>query len=435
MKKIVNVNKKTSNPSSNEKILIYGFDKLGFELPLTDHTSNQNVYKFKGCSSQVELLDFDYIIICSGAFEKFIEKRETFDFYWDCESDEEGISAFERMIRNCLKKNKKIIFLMNEFERYLKGQNLSHTDLAKKWLLNFFPYSKKISNQSFLTHKRNEFQTYVENYGVGKIQIVEDNNDPDLEFTRLITDNHDNIFGVELNKDLFFLPFQTTAKDPESLIKMAILVHKAVSDYVANYELNLPEWVLEFNFKSEKNLNEEIENLEKQLLNRRNALEKNNSYKSILANQGDTLANMVVNILKNYFDFDVRDYNEKLEDFEIIDENGEVIVSGEVKGVAKSCARKHISQLITNRDVREHNFEKVKGMFIINDWRTKKKIEDKVATEIPHDCINVAQNNNVVIMRTIDLLNYMKSVEGLSKEERGEKFIKLVMNSTGHLKF
>lgn len=416
------------------KALVFGFDHCGFTLTDKKETINGIEYHYSKYETHVDLSQYDYCVIPSGIFESIELRRSYIGNSNECKYDKERLLEFDRMVINFIRNKGKMIFLMSEITKEIpiddyRSHKIHETDLAKKILLQFFSRSESPKDQPPLQHKRNEFQKFTEKYGVGKTRL---NTGAELEFTPLIgTYDNENIFGVELlDKRLFFLPFHTTKKDFKSLIDLSLSTVESVMNYIQNHTVNIPEWVKSFSFQSEVSIKEKILELEKLMEAETEKQIAFDSYKSILCNQGDPLASEIVKILKNYFGLIVDDKDEKLDDFAILNDNHEVICSGEIKGVAGDCKRQYLSQLNANRDMKEYP-SGLKGLLVINDGMKIKSVTDKGNTKIPNDCLLYAQKENINIIRTIDLLNLMQLTEDKDISERREFFHKIISGESG----
>lgn len=426
---------KTSKISS--RVLSFGFDGCGFTLDgYPKIVTNGIEYNFVQYDSHVDLNEFDVCIIPSGIFESITRRSNFMENFEICKFDHEKLLEFERMVVNFLKNKKVIIFLMSGIKKQINGEgystpDISHTDLAKKMLLNLFPQSGSIREEPHLKHNRNEFQKFTEKYGIGKTRIY---SYADIESTTLISSASGSVFGVELfDKRLFFLPYHTTNKDFNSLNDLSVLATESVLNYIQNHTVNIPEWVKAFTFIGESSIQEKITELKKSIDVELEKLIALDGYKSLLCNQGDPLAIEVVKVMKSYFGLNVDDKDEKLDDFSILDDAGEVLCSGEIKGVAGDCKRQYLSQLNANRDMKGYP-EGTKGLLIINDGMKIKTISEKFLTAIANDCLIYAEKESINIIRTIDLLNIMALLEDKTLVERKEFLTKLLKGKAGWIK-
>ncbi|MDC1174203.1 hypothetical protein OAT67_02335 [Bacteriovoracaceae bacterium] len=410
-----------NDDSVKTKVVAFGFDQCGFEVDSYKKISNGFEYNFVKYDTHTDINQYDICIIPSGIFEELERRSNYMDSYVNCNFDKARLLEFERMILNFIRNKKTLIFLMTEIVKEISAgsyrtQNIEETDLAKKYLLSFFPRSESRNEVPHLNHNRNEFQKFTEKYGVGKTLILTGYNS-ELEFTPLISSGS-STFGVELlDKRLFFLPYHTTKYNFQSLHDLISSTVESATSYIQNHTVNVPDWVKDYNFTSEELCNKKIIELEKEIEEESNKLAKIEGYKSILCNQSDALAIEVTKILKSFFGLNIDDIDEKLDDFSILNDENNVICSGEIKGVAGNCKRKYLSQLNANRDMKEYP-DGTKGLLVINDNLKIKTIPEKFETDIPNDCLVYSIKENINIIRTIDLINLMKLHEENSIEER-----------------
>lgn len=437
--KMIQLNRKVKDEVKNNiRVLVFGFDQCGFTLTTEKRESLNGIeYNYVPYSQHVDLAEYDVCVVPSGIFESIERYSSYMGTHEGCKYDKERLLEFDRMVINFLKNRKVLIFLMSDIRKEIdigsyRTSDISETDLAKKMLLGFFPLSASHQVQPHLKHNRNEFQKYTEKYGVGKTRVF--SNDKDLNFTTLISSQSDEVFGVELiDKRLFFLPYHTTKKDFKSLSDLLSLAVESVTNYIQNHTVNIPEWVKSFSFANEVSIQKKIAELKELIEVETEKQVELDSCKSILCNQGDPLAVEIIKILKKFFGLIVDDKDEKLDDFSILNEKGEIICSGEIKGVAGDCKRQYLSQLNANRDMKDYPVG-MKGLLIINDGMKIKTISDKGSTTISNDCLIYALKENINILRTIDLLNLMVLVEDKTIDERRALFNKLLVGEAGWIK-
>lgn len=220
---------------------------------------------------------------------------------------------------------------------------------------------------------------------------------------------------------------------------------ESINDFLLFLGLNdkkeeAPTWINDiefFNDKEEKekivDSQEEIDNLEKEISLSTKQLEENLKYKSILYTNGDELVEIVFDILKTMFDYDLDSFiDEKKEDFII--KLDDITLIGEIKGVNSSIKSGHISQLdvhyqgyLDNLAETEQS-EVAKSILIINHQRNR-NIGDRISV---HETQNsLAKRNGSLIIETTTLL---KLFEKFKRSELSiEEFKYLIKNNNGLL--
>lgn len=116
-----------------------------------------------------------------------------------------------------------------------------------------------------------------------------------------------------------------------------------------------------------------------------------------------------MSILREVFELQVKTEDKRIEDAAIVDENGNVLAVVEIKGESGSFKREHVNQVDSHRE-RLYLPAKTRGLLIMNTNMKASSLAEK--DEAPHpDIIAKAVAENVLMMRTLDLLRYADLVE------------------------
>lgn len=203
-----------------------------------------------------------------------------------------------------------------------------------------------------------------------------------------------------------------------------------------------PKWIEEINILNDIMLKEkisEIDNfIDEKLKEREKAiqiLEKNNNIKSILYETDKNLQNQVIEILNEILEYkDDNFIDENEEDFRIIKESNTFII--ETKGLKRNVSGtdigKTFNHVLTYEEKleQEEKKERVKGIFIVATQRDK-KLEER--EKIPDRQIKIAERNNILIIRTEQLLELFEDYK--NKKITTEIIIKLFSEQVGELKY
>jgi hypothetical protein len=103
----------------------------------------------------------------------------------------------------------------------------------------------------------------------------------------------------------------------------------------------------------------------------------------------------------------------------------------EVKGTTKGIKREYINQVDSHRE-RNELPPSLPGILLINIEMSIEGITQRLATTVDNEQIKHAQNFNVLIVRTIDLLFLMKRLE--NDPERKNKLLSLLSSGGGWLR-
>ncbi len=402
----------TSNKSEKINILVYGFDMLGYQNPSEPLNISTNIkIQFSNFSVQLNLDDFNGVIIPQGIFESIERSKTSIYTYYDIKVETDLLYEREREVINLLKQDNWICFLVSDIIDAIpqggRTKNIKDTDLCKRVLNSFNIRRRRPNVLTYLESKSNEFLEYIKEYGVAKnvFDFIQSNTKPKV----LITSGRATV-GFEIKKKIFVIPFHTTKINTPTLRHFSKTIANAILDYRQKNIILLPSWLNSFQFEKEKFLDKEIDNLKKKLADFQIDLKKWQEYKSILIISGDLLRDKIVIILEDFFKFKVDPNDEGIEDAKIVDENLVPIFMLEIKGSKKGIKREHINQVDSHRE-RNNLPTSIPGILFINNKMDVVGIENKLKTTVPKEHIKHAKRLNVLIIRTIDLLYLMKHLE------------------------
>lgn len=203
-------------------------------------------------------------------------------------------------------------------------------------------------------------------------------------------------------------------------------------------EINMPKWLEDadyFDDAERKQLinenNKKIEDLNSEIANAENKLNKNNHYKSILYSSGEQLVSVVREILEEILEIDLANFEDKFnEDIRFKYKNDIYIV--EVKGNNKGVRLNNVTQLhnhtVTFVEENEEfekdkiEYDNVYSLLIMTPQRLKPLNE---RDEVDKDIIDNAKNKyDSLIIRTKDLLKCFEKIQNKKMEKN--TFIKLI---------
>ena len=164
-------------------------------------------------------------------------------------------------------------------------------------------------------------------------------------------------------------------------------------------------------------------------------LNENNKIKSILYQTDKLLQNTVITILNEILDYEDNAFVDKMEeDYKIKKEEVTFII--ETKGLSRNIKGEDISKTSNHVEIYldeldEKNItENVKGIYIAATQRNK-KVEER--EETPDRQIKLAKRNNILIIRTEELLKVFEDFR--NKKINTEEIIKLFSEQSGELKY
>lgn len=411
------------------KICYYGFDKLGFELPEEKKQQKGVENHYIAYNNKSDLEQFDGIVIPNGIFEKF--NRSFYGF--DVKYDKDLLLDIERQVFNLVKTGRWCCFLVSKpIVRKLKNDDISHTDLCKKILKqNKISTYNSDGGVSDLTIQ-NEFVQYIRKYGVSKTFFISDKfmlNDNIRKIAS--TDNRKSATSFEVDNGFFFLQFHTIHKQEENLLTLSEILSRSIINYRAKRIIDLPDWADDFKFNTEFSLENKIEKINEEYTILSNDLNIWKNFKLMLTTSGENLRRYVMNAFEDFFNEKLNPDDNFIEDFKVLNENGDIDYIVEVKGVNKGIKREYINQLDSHRE-RNDLHASIPGVLIINNQMTICDIQKRQKTIIPQEHIIHAKNLNILIIRTIDFLYLIKQLE--NKENKQALLHEIIYSKGGWLK-
>jgi hypothetical protein len=418
-------------------VFAYGFNAAGF------HTHHESL-SLAGVG-RIEFLDFydsttleaaDGVIIPQGIFEeissqpsRLIGPRTTVAV------DKSLLLERERQVFNLLRAGKWVCFLVGEIvDEVSQGihlESIADTDLCKR-ILNAFTVGRRrkydIDTPREVRARGKEFESYVRHYGTPTTVFEFPHLHP-IE-RHVIIEFGEQAVGIELDAQLFFLPFHSTRKDSSTALAIAQTVARSITQYRKNRIVEIPRWVDELKFKNEEGLYLEINSLLEKVNRLESQLLSWKDYKGILTTSGNRLRNKVVAILESVFEFKV-DQDQNRESLIITDHNRRPILMMDARGTEGSVEKDFIDEI--------HRHRKIAGLpdtmpavLLVNSDMLIHDITKKAEARVRDEVVNYAKDLNVLIVRTIDLLLLMRQLE--KDTHRGSKLTRLLLSGGGWLK-
>lgn len=430
------------NPSGGE-IVNYDYYMIGWNRVVKGEYSN---YAYDFHRHSVDLIDptdsIDFsgakgLIIKQGIYESIhkaggIVYGSKSIIYIEC--DPNHILRDKNQLFNLVRNGGWVCFLTEVMANNLSqyggdDKSITDTDLAKVVLNELKISWRAIDAKTNIASSYGEFNNYLSKYGIAQTRF--DLHQCDRP-TRVIS-NPGAVVAFEVEGAIFFLPFLPTGLAPRDAVELVDDIIDSIETYRKDHIYEIPEWVDEFRFLCEDDLDGVISKLEFQLADKRKELNEIRQYKSILSCKGDPLRDKVADILQNYFGLRVQTIEQFNEDIRLISDSGcpEGVI--EVKGTTKGVTREHINQVDTHREKIGLSVS-APAILIINSALAKDSLSDKIASPLAQEQIEHAVRNKVLIIRTVDLLFLMKNLEKKSISERRQTILKYFKSSYGWLK-
>lgn len=258
-----------------------------------------------------------------------------------------------------------------------------------------------------LTSRVPEFEQLFKLQGVARVFYDVPGVDPD--HLTVISGNDHRPTSFIVGQQLFFLPAVTPTKGAEST-RLATLTAACVRDYLARVTTSVPDWARAFPFAHETELQFKLDSARQEAESLESDLNVYRDRKGLLVWHSDPLVAAVAKVLRDDFSLRVTvSEHEKKEDAVVEDEVGTTIAAVEIKGVSKNFRREDVNQVDNNRE-RRRLPGTTPGILICNTFRNTRSLEEK-DTRPHHETVEHAMRNNVLMIRTLDLLRYLDLVE------------------------
>lgn len=431
---------KIKKPTSmNEpRIFAYGFDAAGFS------THREPVFLLN--VGQVEFIDFlspasfeiaDGVIVPQGIFEQIERLPSTFGARSNVKVHTVSMLERERQVFNLLRGGKWVCFLVSEIiDEVSQGfhtESIDDTDLCKR-ILNAFHvgrhgrYRLYTEQKPELRTEAEEFELYLHDYGspttvyeLPRLQPIE---------REVIAELDGHVVGVEFDRQLFFLPFQASDKSWSTALSVAKTVAGAIVTYRRSRISEIPDWVDGLRFRSEQDLYLEINSLLEQVNRLESQVRSWKDYKGILTSSGSQLRNRIVAILESVFDFHVEVAADRQSAI-ITDENHYPILIFHSASTDNNIERDFIDQIRVQRESRGLR-KTLRAVLFVNSDMASSDIRARTEKGVAEGVARYAAEQNVLIVRTIDLFFLMRQLE--KDSERQKKLLHLFLSPGGWLK-
>jgi len=425
---------------ARETVFAYGFDQAGFTTTHDPISINSSVtVQFVDFYSSRNLNEADGVIIPQGIFEKIETRTDLFSGLFGEKTfvlvDKSLLLERERQVFNLLRDGKWICFLVGEITdqiaQGLHSEPIFDTDLCKR-ILNAFMIDRRrryrLEIPLDLKVRDEEFELYMRYYGrpTTVFELPQD----------LPTERHaiawlgNGVVGMEIDAQLFFLPFESSRRTLEVATHILTLLTAAINQYRRDRIIAVPDWVDEFHFKSEEPLYLEINDLLGKLNRLESELASLKDYKAILASSGIYLRNKLVALFESVFGLKVQcmDREERLL---VVKDDDSPLALVESEGIQGPVQMASIERLARAR--KQHGLsDSFPAVLLINNDMAITNIGERSATTIAPGILENAVRQNVLVMRSIDLLFLLNHLEKSPNKKR--RMLDLLTSGGGWLK-
>jgi hypothetical protein len=411
-------------------ILVYGIEKKGLTAPQDTIKERNYSLTFEPISTPRRFSEFDAVILFKGIFESFKWESGSFERYLKHSCNRDELDKRKKEAKLLMEQGGFMCFLLDDV--FIDREDRRHfegTDLAK-YHLNFSNlYRKAFRNR--ITHleiKSDEFRPFLKLHGAANSYFEHYNSNIDW---RVIAEASGHCTGMIINRNNYFLPSLIPDDRPEIIAEYFTLLAQGLISSYNKLHITVPDWVKSFEFHEEERLVKE----KGELLGRINEIEdretKLNQFKSILVLTGDDLAEAVGQVFSDGLKIRVDNKDELREDFKLLNSSSDPICLCEVKGVNKGVKREHINQADSHRERSGFN-ESFPSVLIANTHIKNSRSVDEKDQEIAQEQIHHAVKMDILILRTIDLLELARLF--LNEKISTDQLISLITENKGWLR-
>ena len=309
----------------------------------------------------------------------------------------------------------------------------SDTNLIKT-LLNDYGITSDRREQTQIPLKhfdvyRNEYNRYLEDYGVCQTYFNVKYSSV-ARSVKVICGREDYYTGMIVEDHLFVLPCLAPDADEASTVKLFSTVATAMLETISKLSHEIPTWIDEgIVFPQERKIKEQVEELNKERAILNSKIDIYRDYKGCLALSGETLVESVATIFESFFQFRVKRETKLIDDLKLFmpeADKDELIALVEVKGVNSGVKRENINQADSHRERLSLPLT-TPVLLVVNTKQDAKSLKEK-ELEVASEQIKKAVQDNILIIRTLDLVRIMTlvedgkvSVEGMLRIFQSEK--------------
>ena len=256
----------------------------------------------------------------------------------------------------------------------------------------------------------------------------------------LKSDKSNKLSTIKVDENIYFttLNLMKSKEILEAFLEKTNILNKS-------NEEKEPEWCKEIKILDDvdienevSRIEEEITKLQKKKENKLIKLEENKEIKSVLYQTGKKLQKIAIKMLDEMLEYEDKEFIDEMEeDYRIF--KGENTFLIETKGLLRNVNGNDISKTDCHVQIyidkleeegKDHDKEKVKGIFIVANQRNR-KIEER--DKIPERQIKLAERNKILIIRTEQLLKLYEDF--INKKIKTQEIIELFKTQIGEFKY
>jgi hypothetical protein len=407
------------------RVLAYGFEKKALPHPAHSIGFAKCKVEFAEFKGAPRFQDFDGVIVFQGTFESF-EHRIS---YWDHEWSRDELDKRTKEAYALIEKGGFVCLVLTDpfidFDRHI---DFRETDLSKRLLYGHLLQREFPTRVTNVKSKVNELRKFFELYGVACSWFPPSTDDAGI---KVLASAHGGPVSVVIDGRVFAIPALIPKPEEADLVEFLEILVSGVVALWESFKRGLPDWADEYRFPEEHSLIAKKVELASALSDIAGRLENYRVLKRVLVAQGEPLVEDVMEVFARTLPLKPKREDAFREDLSLLDSDGNSVALAEVKGVSRGVSREHINQADSHRE-RNGLPPEFPSLLIVNtNLKNAGSIVDKDQS-IAAEQIQHAARNNVLVLRTLDLLN-LASLH-LKGTLNSEEVVRLLTTSRGWLR-
>lgn len=376
---------------NDEKVHIWNGDGFKvFSVPLGDDSS---------------FLDFDGMVFFGGAFDRVVNGFSRTEVVCANQGD---LDLREREFYSAVLGKKPAVILLHRLLQRVDFCDVDfRTDLFRRIAVSFeIEWNCSERPSPLVESTAPEFRDYVSRFGAGYVALKYRGRE--MDFLKPICKVDSTIYGVTIVDKVVILPciIPQSAEKAQQIVTAAVAATIAYRKRVSREK---PNWVGEFIFDRERKLGTELDAAQQQAVKLESEIDNYADWKGALCFQSDPLVNVILRLLDHFFGIKLVVDQKYIEDATLRGDNDAILAVFEIKGVKGTFTRGNVNQVDSHRE-RLGVPPTTPGVLIMNTKLGAASLKEK--EEQPHpDIIGKAVDENVLLVRTLDLLRFADGVE------------------------
>jgi hypothetical protein len=410
------------------RILAYGVETKVPEAPNHKIASRKYSLEFGGYKEAARFQDFDGVIIFQGTFESFTRESDGLRSYLRHEWDRDELDKRTKEALLLIERGGIVCVLLTDpFIDSSDGHDYSDTDLSKR-LLSGLDRTTFGTRMPIVESAVNELIRFFEIYGAAWVSLSPRHG---LKTSKTLASAGRRAVAVVINGGLFAIPTLIPKPAEEAVEEYFRTLTDGIVPLWERLKEDMPEWANEYQFPGETGMLAMKRKLSGEVSEIEMRLKRLARLKRVLVVQGEPLVEAVMEVFDAALPLKPRRGEAFREDLTLIDSAGREVALVEVKGVSRGVAREHVNQADSHRE-RNAMPPEFPSLLIVNtNIKNSMAVADKdqsvAAEQIQH-----AARNNILILRTLDLLN-LASLH-MSNKLSSEDVVELLTRPRGWLR-